>query len=186
MDPTDIIILRHAAAQTGGRLCGRLDVPARVPGAALLEATRDRIGPIDRLVCSPALRCRMTAEALFPGMPVQTDPRLWEQFFGDWEGQDPARLPDLGPMDRAALAAHRPPGGESFDDLCQRTGPALSDQAQGGRVLVVAHAGTVRAALSQALGLGPVGLAFDVAPLSVTHLRAFPGGDWAVLGVNVR
>jgi len=186
MDPTDIIILRHAPAQTQGRLCGRLDVPARVPGAAVLDALRERIGPVDRVVSSPALRCRMTAEALFPGMPVETDARLWEQFFGDWEGADPARLPDLGPMDRTALAAHRPPGGESFDDICHRITPALAELVDGGRVLVVAHAGTVRAALSHALGLGPVGLAFDVAPLSDTQLRAFPGGDWAVMGVNAR
>ena len=50
-------------------------------------------------------------------------------------------------MDRAGLAAHCPPGGESFLDMAARVTPALLDLPEG-RTLIVAHAGTVRAARS--------------------------------------
>lgn len=74
-------------------------------------------------------------------------------------------------------------GGESFLDVCQRIGPAVREMAAAGDVTVVAHAGTVRAAL--ALAVGPTAaLAFEVAPLSVTRLRALPGGGWAIAEVN--
>ena len=63
--------------------------------------------------------------------------------------------------------------------------PALGDLAgQGGRVAVVAHAGVIRAALGLALGAPARGLAFQVAPLSLTRLVALPGGAWSIAEVN--
>lgn len=56
----------------------------------------------------------------------------------------------------------------------------------GGRVTVVAHAGTVRAALALALGSVAPALAFAIAPLSVTRVTALPGGAWSVGAVNWR
>ncbi len=179
---TEILLIRHAPARTGGRLAGRSDVPADLPGAAALAALRAGVGGLDRLVVSPALRCRQTAEAVFPGLPATADARLWEQDFGAWEGADPASLPDLGPLSGAALADHRPPGGESFADVCARVAPALA-ALPGGRTAIVAHAGVARAALALALGSPGLGLAFEVAPLSLTVLRRHPGG-WSVACVN--
>ncbi|TMV63483.1 histidine phosphatase family protein [Thioclava sp. BHET1] len=187
--PTDLILIRHAPAQNNGRLAGRRDVAALMPDAAgcgIARAALDRLCPAaPRLLTSPARRCRDTARALFPGLTPAEDPRLWEQDFGDWDGQDPASLPDLGPLSRAELAAHRPPGGESFLDLCARCRPALLEAAGGGgTVLIFAHAGTIRAALGLALGQSEAGLGFEIAPLSATHLRALPGGNWSIAQVN--
>ena len=92
-------------------------------------------------------------------------------------------MPDLGQLTAAQLAAHVPPGGESFAALCVRVWPALDDQPPG-RVAVVTHAGTVRAALALALGRSPaVGLAFQIAPLSLTCLTRTPAG-WSIGSVN--
>lgn len=181
---TELVLIRHAPARTEGRLCGRTDVPADCSDAARFAALRQALGAPGRLITSPALRCRQTAEALWPGLAAEEDPRLWEQDFGTWEGQAPGDLPDLGPLGAAELARHRPPGGESFADLCARTTPALATLATGGRVTVIAHAGTVRAALALALGAVPVALAFEVAPLSLTRLTALSGGAWSVGAVN--
>ena len=181
---TDLILIRHAPVQTDGRPAGRRDLPAQLPSPETLAALRKAIGAIDRLVASPALRCRQTAAALFPGWEPEFDPRLWEQDFGDWEGADPAGLPDPGPLDREALAHLRPPRGESFADLHDRSAPALAALRTGARIAVVAHAGTVRVALSLALGLPSSGLAFEIAPLSRTRLRAFADGQWAIVTVN--
>ena len=116
-------ILRHAPALTEGRLAGRRDVPADCSDHAALARVKARIGAAEQVICSPALRCRQTATAL--GLTWDsTDPALWEQDFGAWEGLPFDALPDLGPLETAQLARHRPPGGESFADLCARITPA--------------------------------------------------------------
>ncbi|MEZ5776854.1 MAG: histidine phosphatase family protein [Paracoccaceae bacterium] len=181
---TELILVRHAPALTGGRLCGRTDVAADCGNARQFRAVREAIGTTDRVLSSPALRCVQTAKALWQDdAPPETDPAFWEQDFGSWEGQDTRNLPDLGPLDPASLASHRPPAGESFADLCARVEPALRAASAGGRVAIIAHAGTVRAALALALGSVPAALCFEIAPLSITRLRMNPGGS-TVLCVN--
>lgn len=177
-------IIRHAPARHGGAMAGRRDVAADLGDGAALAALRDHLGAVGRVVTSPALRCVQTTNALFPGHVTRQDARLWEQDFGAWEGVAFDALPDLGPLSRAELAAHCPPAGESFADLCARIWPVLPEIAQGGDALIVAHAGVVRAALALALDTVPGGLAFEVAPLSVTDLRFMPGHGWSVGCVN--
>ncbi len=172
---TELILIRHAPADAGGRLCGRTDVDAILPEPSALVRIAEAVGSVDRLTVSPARRCVQTARALFPGQDQHPDPRLWEQDFGAWEGRPLTDLPDLGPLSVGELAHHCPPDGESFATLCARIAPALRDLSAG-RIAVVAHAGTVRAALALALGSVPAALAFEVAPLSVTAVRLFPGG----------
>ena len=186
---SEVVLIRHAPAAAEGRLCGRSDVPARIDAAPGLAATRAVLDGIAQHAVSPALRCRQTFAALWPDLPLpEPDDRLWEQDFGAWEGRDFHAIPDLGPLTGAALAAHRPPQGESFDDLCARVHPALQEKAaqalDGGPVAVVAHAGTVRAALALALGGSAAALLFEVAPLSLTRLRALPGGGLSVVCTN--
>lgn len=181
----DLILIRHAPALNEGRLAGRRDVPADLGDAGALAAARAIAGPVDRVFSSPALRCRQTAAALWESTP-HLDPRLWEQDFGAWEGLPFADMPDLGPLSPTDLATHTPPGGESFADLCARVRPALEAiAAQPGRSAIVAHAGTIRAALAMALGSIAPALSFSVDPLSVTRL-ALHGTQWAIGGVNLQ
>lgn len=180
----ELILIRHAPALSEGRLCGRTDVAADLSDGALVAAVRAALPTPGRLVVSPALRCRQTAAALWPGEGA-SDPRLWEQDFGVWDGRPYADLPDLGPLTAADLAAHRPPGGESFADLCARVQPALVDHAAQGPATIVAHAGVIRAALALTLGAVPGALSFDIAPLSVTRIARFSTG-WQVRCVNWR
>ena len=183
--PTELLLIRHAPALTEGRMAGRRDVAADCSDAPRFAALQRYIGVADHHWVSPALRCRQTVAALWPDAQPQQDVRLWEQNFGAWEGVAFADLPDLGALSTVDLAAHRPPGGESFADLCQRVAPALTMLSQlGGRVAVVAHAGVIRAALGLALGRAEHGLAFQVAPLSLTRLTALPGGLWSIGCVN--
>jgi len=184
----DVILIRHAPSDFAGRLAGRLDVPARLPQGEALALARDRLSVLSapaRVVSSPARRCLESATALCPGADVMHESRLWEQDFGDWEGGEYAALPDLGPLAREDLAAFRPPGGESFLDLAARAGAALAEIASTGPALVFAHAGSIRAALGLALGHAPLGLAFEIAPLSATLVRALPGGQWSLGFVNL-
>jgi alpha-ribazole phosphatase len=184
--PTELLLIRHAPALTEGRMAGRRDVAADCSDLAAFAFLRASLGPIDLRVISPAMRCLQTAATLWPDAVPDQDGRLWEQDFGAWEGMDFADLPDLGALTVPELAAHRPPGGESFADLCVRVEPALRAlSVRGGRVAIVAHAGVIRAALGLALAGAERGLAFQVAPLSLTRVTALPGGAWSIGCVNL-
>jgi len=185
-----LLLIRHAPSQPQGRLCGRVDVPARIEGEAGIAALRELLRGVARRVSSPARRCRETAAAIWPDGPAaEEDARLWEQDFGEWDGKPYADIPDLGPLPPDQLAAHRPPGGESFDDLVRRAGPAIRAVAEAHRdapVAIVAHAGTIRAALAMALRASGPALGFEIATLSVTRLRLLPSGDFSIGCTNWR
>ena len=155
-----------------------------------LSALAPHLPAARALLVSPARRCVATANALWPGAEFDADERFWEQDFGEWEGRAYDDLPDLGDLDLSALAEMKTHGGESYAELCHRTFPALEEAAErvlagGGPIAVVAHAGTVRAGLSLALGDVPQGLAFEIASASVTRLGCLPGG-FSVRAVNWR
>lgn len=185
---SELILIRHALAVTGGRLAGRRDVPADLSNRDALKRLITALENVGEVVTSPALRCRQTAGALFPDRAFSQDARLWEQDFGDQEGLRFEDLPNLGDLSRADLAKVAPAGGESFADMVKRVSPALQELAgkamNDGPIVVVAHAGTVRAGLSIALDEVPTGLAFEVDPLSITRLRCLPAG-FSVMSVNV-
>lgn len=184
-DATELLLIRHAPALHGGRLAGRRDVAADCSDQAAIGALRGVLAGVEIRVTSPALRCRQTAAALWPGAAPPADPRLWEQDFGTWEGCAFDRLPDLGALSLADLAVHSPPEGESFAAVCARTEPVFAELAgRGGRIAVVVHAGVVRAGLAFALGSVPAALAFHVAPLSLTRIRVGATGHCTVLDVN--
>lgn len=173
----ELVMIRHAPADTRGRLIGRTDVPATADGLAVAAGRlAHALSGIARRVSSPALRCRQSASAIWPGETVETIPGLHEQDFGVWEGLPLSDVPDLGPLPVSELARHRPPGGESFEDLCERVQAALLPLTEvAGQVAVVAHGGTIRAALALAVGTPATALAFEVSPLSVTRLRRVSG-----------
>ncbi|SEN40623.1 alpha-ribazole phosphatase [Paracoccus alcaliphilus] len=182
-----IAVLRHAPALTGGRLAGRGDVDADCGDAAafrrMRQQVRQMLGADLRALSSPARRCVQTAGAM-GFAPPPTDPGLWEQDYGAWEGLTYEQLPDLGPLPTHQLAAHRPSGGESFDDMAARVQPVLRSVAHD--TLIFGHAGTARAAL--ALVVGHRALSFAIAPLSLTVLRrsGMAGAEtWAIEAVNL-
>ncbi len=181
---TELTFIRHAPVIGDGRMYGRRDVAADCSAVDTFEALRASLPQFDTVYCSPALRCVQTLKSLLPeARPILVDD-LWEQDFGDWEGVPYSELPNIGAMDGADLSAFSPPNGESFDDLCARVQPVLN-RAKPGRALVMAHAGTIRAALSVALGGVPTALRFDIANLSVTRLsRLSNKGVFCIKEVN--
>jgi alpha-ribazole phosphatase len=191
----DIWLIRHARGLDGGAMAGRRDIDADCSDSAALAALRARVGGIgaqDRLITSPAKRCLQTAHALWGRAPDALDPRLWEQNFGTWEGMAHRDLPDIGPLAQSALADFVPPQGESFTDICTRIWPALTGLGAG-RHIVVAHAGTIRAALGLALGNGQIaaahlGLGFSAANLSLTRISRCITPEaptpWAIICAN--
>ncbi len=177
----ELIVIRHGATASPGTLNGRTDVGL---------ATRPAPLAFDPgvLWTSPARRARETVAGLFPGREAQEDVRLWEQDFGVWDGVAYSDLPDTGDLSLEALAALKADGGESHIEMAARVRPVLEAASglaltEDTRVTIVAHAGTVRAALALATGSEAAGLAFQIAHLGATRFRCYPGG-LAVLSVN--
>lgn len=183
--PTELLLIRHAPPLNEGRLAGRRDVDADCSDTAAFAAMRLRIGDTAHIVSSPARRCLQTARGIWPNLSPPTDARLWEQNFGDWEDFAFRDLPDLGKMNRAELAEVRPPNGENLFDVATRIRPALTDlMVHNGRVALSVHAHVIRAALGLALEDISAGMAFHIAPLSLTQITLVPNDQWAIGCIN--
>jgi alpha-ribazole phosphatase len=191
--------IRHAPVPDSVRIYGQSDVDCdcsseEVFAALAAELPRDAVW-----LTSNLSRTRQTAAAILAAMNHATETvaiaEFAEQNLGDWQGQvradffagrDRARYPFwFGPADE------RPPGGESFTEVCARVAPAierLNKKHAGRNIVAVAHGGSIRAALGHSLGLDPdAALAFVVDNCSVTRIdRIEKSGIWRVAAVNHR
>lgn len=138
---------------------GRADPPLSDEGAATAAVLATRVAPMgfDAIVASPALRARQTADAVaaVSGLDVVTDDRLLEHDVPAWEGLTREEIDERWPgawtawKERLELLT---PGAEPWADMEARVTAALLDHGvRWRRVLVVAHAGVLRA-----LGTGPL------------------------------
>jgi len=191
--------VRHAPVASGGRIYGQDDLPADCSDGALFGGLAAALPAAALWVVTPLRRTRQTADALLAaGAPVpaelRQEPGFLEQHFGRWQGltyEELAALRD-GAAHRFwhAPALERPPGGESFAEVVERVGGAIEriSAANGGRdIVVVAHGGSIRAALAHALGLAAEkALGFAVDNCSLTRLDHFAADDaWRVGAVNL-
>lgn len=155
-----ILAARHPRPLVAGRVCyGRTDVPLAEPAAAAVPALVAAAGweGIGRIVCSPAQRARLVAEAVAEatGAPLHTDDRLQEMDFGAWENRAWAKLPRV---EIDAWAAdplrYRPGGGENVEAVLHRVRRAWTGLASAEETtLVVTHAGPIRCLLHIAGGM---------------------------------
>lgn len=145
-----------------------IDVPLNDPGRDQAIALAARLAPIafDRVISSPLLRARQTAEAIreapceVPRPPLETDRRLLEMDYGEWEGLTyeqidarDARERRLWEQDPAAIPC---PGGESGNDVAARARlflEELLEEPGDRRVLAVAHSTLNRVLICVALGI---------------------------------
>ena len=156
----DIYLIRHTQTANAEGLCyGQCDIGLAVSFPEEVEALHDKLPELNenfRVFSSPLTRCVQLAETFSDS--VISDARLQELYFGDWEGQ---RFEDI---DQVALqqwtdnfATAIPPNGESFSDLLKRTGEFWQELLANpvDQVIIVTHAGVIRALLAQVLSLPP-------------------------------
>jgi broad specificity phosphatase PhoE len=198
---TRLFLVRHALVEPSARLTmyGSMDVAlcelALRHDAAAYRWLSARLPRPAHWIATPLARTRATAAAIFaagyPEAPLETAPELIEQHLGEWQGLPHEafveRLRDPPHPFWSIAADERPPGGESFSDVIGRVGPAIERLVEahaGGDLVVVAHGGSIRAAVAHAMGVGgePV-LALSIKNLSLTRLEKV-GTDWRVAAVN--
>lgn len=203
-----VVLTRHGLtprSEPEQHLGQGIDIGLSPVGEAAARALAARLDGVsfDRIVSSELRRARETASILAAGRTVETDRRLVEMDYGEWEGlmyeEIEVRDPEFRQRwveDPAALAC---PGGESGDEVAARARSFLADaiaavsrdapasgEGRHGRILVVGHATFNRILLCVALGV-PVRdyrRRFRQDPANLTVLR-FPGRveDGALLAV---
>lgn len=182
---THLWLVRHAPVSGPPSLLHDLQAPADVSDIAVLSRLRAQLPAISSAITSSAQRTRETARAL--GLEPRAEPAFNEQDFGEWTGRthDELRCAFGTAYDDfwRAPASSRPPGGETFVEQIARVRGAI-DALPAGDVVVVAHGGTIRAALAVALGMSAeTALAFVIDTWSLTRLDRLDGG-WRIVAVN--
>ena len=163
-------LVRHGPAlDADGRAMGHADAPLSPEGieqVARLVTAWPRTP--SRIWSSDLRRARETAERIGQRWDVAPaiDARLREMNFGEWDGrfwnalerEDPDRLKHW----MESWVTERVPGGESFTLLSERVrdwcARCLADPAE--EIVVVAHAGSIRALLCNLLEV-PLSKAFE-------------------------
>ena len=152
-----LLLVRHGRtdANAQGLLLGRLDPPLSEEGREQAAALEAKIPDGARVIASPLLRTRQTAEAF--GLPVELDERWIELDYGELDGLPLRDVPADLWREWRADPAFAPPGGESLAALGMRVREActeLVDEIRERDVVVVSHVSPIKAAIAWALGAG--------------------------------
>ena len=163
MSQTQIDIIRHGEPEGGRRYRGSsIDDPLSKTGWQQMWDAVPEKPTWEHIISSPLSRCLKFTEALADTLSIDfsVDENLKEIGFGSWEGRTPE---DIKNNDGNALenflsdpVNHRPPGAEPLDNFANRVWKVYTtiiEQHRGQHVLVVAHAGVIRAISSKVLGM---------------------------------
>ncbi len=152
---TYIDIIRHGEPVGGRRYRGyNIDDPLTEKGWSQMRAAVPEVPHWQQIVSSPLKRCQQFAQELADDLqvPCSIENNLKEIGFGDWEGKTPEQI--LA-RDSEALnhfyqdpINNRPQGAEPLNSFSQRVWQAYREIIElhhDKHILVVAHAGVVRA-----------------------------------------
>ncbi len=188
MSDTLVDFIRHGEPVGGRRYRGDgVDDPLSEKGWQQMWAAVGEPVPWQRVVSSPLQRCRAFALALAEKhrLPLSVEQRFREVGQGVWEGLSPDEILQRDPDAYAAFhhdpCRNRPPGAEPLDAFGRRVAEALDElfsDSPGEHVLVVAHAGVIRAALGHVLQADPLAwYRVRVDNAALTRFRRGPYGS---------
>ena len=162
----NVYLLRHGETKynaDGNRYCGRTDIGLTEKGIGQASLVNSQLKSMtfDAVYASPLKRALYTAEIASGLKTVQTDARLIEVDFGNWEGKtkeefirENAALWDDWMSDPAVSKAGGT--GESGSDVVARVDDFYQEMLRrhpSGNILVVAHNGINRLYLAHKLGM---------------------------------
>jgi len=182
MVDTIIDLIRHGEPVGGRAYRGHnIDDPLSDKG---WQQMRDAVAgqcPWSHIISSPLVRCKAFANELAEkhGLDVNIDERLKEVGFGEWEGKTPDQLKCERLAEYQAFYADpvnaRPPGAEDLAEFISRVSEAydsITHQHAGNHVLIVAHAGVMRAVIAHVLQAPPPGLyKIKIGNAGITRIR---------------
>lgn len=173
----ELVLIRHFQTPGNGKgqYIGSTDEPldrGRIPCPV------PEYPSIDKLAISPMMRCKQTAELIYPGMEGTVYPLLRELDFGEYERRTYEELKQEPAyqrwIDSGGLGAF--PGGEdraAFQKRCMQGMEEVASDAIGQkckRVAAVVHGGTIMAVMS----------AYSPGKESFYHWQVKNGGGYLV------
>ena len=182
-----LVLVRHGrtAANSARKLQGLLDLPLDEEGFAQVDGIAHWLDKPDRVISSPLIRARQTAEAF--GMPYEIDERWVELDYGSLDG---VPLADVDPEVWARWRVdptYRAGGGESMEEMgkrCVAAAEELIDDARDQLIVVASHVSPIKAVVAWVLGVDvTVGWAMHLDQASVTRILCGPAGP-VLLGYN--
>ncbi len=163
---TVIDFLRHGEPEGGRRYRGdAVDDPLSEKGWLQMWQSVGNYAGWDAIVASPMQRCSAFAAALAEKLncPLHVDPNFREVGMGSWEGFSPQEIIERDADEYADFyrdpVHNRPAGCEPLDVFGKRVVDgyeSILSSYPGQHVLIVAHAGVIRAALGYVLQSDPV------------------------------
>lgn len=175
-----LTMIRSGATPATRKGAFALDEPLEQRAVGLAAAVGAGLRRADRVLTSPTLRARQTAEAM--SLQASTEPLLADQDHGRWAGKSLEAVHADDPKGIAAWLADpdaAPHGGESMADVSRRASAFMDSLiAEHGHTIAVTHASVIRAAMVHVLG-APLAACrkIDVEPLSVTEFSS-DGRRW--------
>lgn len=178
---TTVDLLRHGEPLGGRRYRGQIDDPLSKLGWEQMWHAVSGDRPWQAIVTSPLQRCRDFSAALGRELKldVEIDERLKEVGFGDWEGQTGDQLRSRDPAILSRFywdpVENRPQQAEALGDFTRRVLEAYDsacERYRGQHLLMVAHAGVIRAIISHTLQ-APIGSMYrlSIATATLTRIR---------------
>ncbi len=187
---TTLDLVRHGEIATPGLLCAGADEPLSVKGLAQMQLLKQGM-KWDLIVSSPYTRCYDFASGLANHLKIQhiADDNWREIDFGSWTNvqrdtiweSDRQRLLQLWsqPLEFSA------PGGERMTEFVSRVQAAFNQLLkvhQGKSILLLTHAGVIRAILASALDIDYKNTQkFSIQHAKINRLRAYPDGEFSLL-----
>ncbi len=165
---TLVDLIRHGQPQGGNLYSGhKIDDPLSDKGWQQMRDAIDDKAPWNQIITSPMQRCQDFARAISEQhqIPLTIEQDFREVGFGSWEGKTREqlkadRLQEYEDFYRDPVNC-RPPGAEALDAFIERVTTAYEKQLQqhnGQHILIVAHAGVMRAIIGLTLHTAPIGL----------------------------
>lgn len=163
----ELILVRHGETQLNceKKFCGWSNPGLTAEGLLQAKAAGDKLKhqPIHQIFCSDLSRTMQTAEQINRHHQLEIKPtkNLREMNFGLWEGLTYTEIQKQYPKEAATWGKdwleYAVPEGESlqfmYDRIIQYT-EEIVNHHEGKRVLIVSHAGCIRAILTHYIGRG--------------------------------
>ncbi len=184
---TRLHLVRHGPTHAKV-MVGWSDLPADLSDTAAIARLSTHLPATARIISSDLSRASATADAIQTSQTrLPHNPDLREINFGTWELRSHA---DIEAEDPDNIRAYwetpgevRPPGGESWHEVCNRVDQAIDHLMQthpGQDLIIVAHFGVILTQLQRALRLDTdATFAHRIDNLSVTELTRHGPDTWS-------
>ena len=188
-----IYFIRHGETDWNAesRYQGQADIPLNDKGRAQARRNGERLRQLlpkiaeADFIASPLGRARETMEIIRSALGLEPsqfrlEERIKEAHYGDWQG---TLLADLAHIDAEGMKARtndpfrwRPRGGESYEELMERTVPWLEGVSRD--TVVVSHGGVSRVLRGHLLKLEPTTVPLLDVPQDRVLILRRDGIDW--------